>query len=230
MAYYLQDCDAALLVASQGHSKLLTAVRENVGKALPFIELEESFHRQQNGDGKAHDAVQLLKETKNEDFYKTADALILYTSGTTGKPKGVLLSHGNLDAQVRMLLPTWGWTKKDAIVHALPLNHTHGVVNALLCPLYVGATVIMLPKFDAASIWTNFMGEKMSPEEKPTIFMGVPTMYSKLLDHYDAHFASTASTRDYIRAACSNNLRFGGHSFEYNALMEVLIFALFISG
>ena len=57
----------------------------------------------------------------------------------TGKPKGVLLSHVNLDSQVRMLLKTWGWTKKDVIVHSLPLHHTHGVVNALLCPLFVGA-------------------------------------------------------------------------------------------
>jgi malonyl-CoA/methylmalonyl-CoA synthetase len=73
------------------------------------------------------------------EFYQNSDAMMLYTSGTTGKPKGVLLSHKNIDAQVRMLIEVWQWSKKDVIVHALPLHHTHGVINALLCPLYVGA-------------------------------------------------------------------------------------------
>lgn len=73
------------------------------------------------------------------DFYQYANAMILYTSGTTGKPKGVLLSHGNLDAQIRSLIHAWAWSPADVIVHTLPLNHTHGIVNALLCPLHVGA-------------------------------------------------------------------------------------------
>ena len=65
--------------------------------------------------------------------------VVLYTSGTTGKPKGVLLSHVNVDAQVRTLVRAWAWSPADIIVHVLPLHHTHGIVNALLCPLYVGA-------------------------------------------------------------------------------------------
>ncbi len=73
------------------------------------------------------------------NFYQQANAMILYTSGTTGKPKGVLLSHGNIDAQVRSLVSYWSWSPADTIVHTLPLYHTHGIINALMCPLYVGA-------------------------------------------------------------------------------------------
>ena len=72
-------------------------------------------------------------------FYQQANAMILYTSGTTGKPKGVLLSHSNIDAQVRALVSSWSWSPADVIVHTLPLYHTHGIINALLCPFSVGA-------------------------------------------------------------------------------------------
>lgn len=107
---------------------------------MKSIILEDSWQlAEKNETGSDQQIDGLLQETKPIDFYRDSNAMMLYTSGTTGKPKGVLLSHENIDAQVRMLLDVWRWTKKDVIVHALPLNHTHGVVNALLCPLYVGA-------------------------------------------------------------------------------------------
>lgn len=66
----------------------------------------------------------------------------------------------------------------------------------------------MMPKFDAAAIWSNFLGEGMSFDEKPTIFMGVPTMYTKLLAYYDAVLGTNDSKRDFVRATCTYNLRF----------------------
>ena len=66
----------------------------------------------------------------------------------------------------------------------------------------------MLPKFDPKAIWSAFLGEGVTnPEEKPTIFMGVPTMYTKLLAYYDTVYGINTSKRDFVRAACSNNLR-----------------------
>lgn len=106
-------------------------------------------------------------------------ALILYTSGTTARPKGAVLSHATVQAQVECLADAWGWRPEDRLLHVLPLNHTHGVINALACPLWVGAACEMLPSFDAARVWDRFASRDVS------IFMAVPTIYQRLLAAWD---------------------------------------------
>ena len=106
------------------------------------------------------------------------DAMILYTSGSAGKPKGVLLSHANLEAQIRMLCSAWGWRPEDRILHTLPLHHTHGIVNALLCSLWTGAVCEFLPRFENGAVWTRLASGEV------TLFMGVPTMYARLIAHW----------------------------------------------
>jgi malonyl-CoA/methylmalonyl-CoA synthetase len=107
-------------------------------------------------------------------------AMILYTSGTTGRAKGVVTSHDNLTAQVTTLVEAWGWNPDDHILHVLPLHHTHGIVNALLCALWSGATCEMLPRFEAASVWERIGSGAV------TLFMGVPTVYVKLIKAWEA--------------------------------------------
>ncbi len=101
---------------------------------------------------------------------------MFYTSGTTGKPKRVVHTHSSLSAQVETLQIKWKWSQDDRILHALPLHHVHGVVNALLCPICSGAAVEMLPKFNALTVW-NRLSLSVTPV---TLFMGVPTMYALL--------------------------------------------------
>src|SRR6266571_7562740 len=74
-------------------------------------------------------------------------AMIVYTSGTTGKPKGVVTTHANLRAQVTSLITAWEWTADDHILLVLPLHHVHGIVNVLTCALWAGARCDMAPKF-----------------------------------------------------------------------------------
>jgi len=106
-------------------------------------------------------------------------SLILYTSGTTGKPKGVLHTHQSLNATIQALVDSWHWSVEDHILHVLPLHHTHGLVNKLLCAISVGATCEFLIKFDARAVWNRFSEGKM------TLFMAVPTIYSKLIAFWE---------------------------------------------
>jgi malonyl-CoA/methylmalonyl-CoA synthetase len=101
-------------------------------------------------------------------------ALVLYTSGTTGKPKGAVHTHGSLAAQVASLSGAWEWSPRDAIPNVLPLHHTHGLVNVTLSALANGASVEMLPGFDAEACWRRLEEGGLS------LFMGVPTVYAKL--------------------------------------------------
>ncbi len=110
-------------------------------------------------------------------------ALQVYTSGTTGKPKGAVLTHENLGIQQVLLGEAWGMSENDRLLHALPLHHIHGLGIALLTALGAGASVTMLPRFDAERVWETMVS--------CTVFMGVPTMYAKLFAAFDQADAST---------------------------------------
>ncbi|XP_075238541.1 acyl-CoA synthetase family member 3 [Lycorma delicatula] len=140
-------------------------------------------------------------------FYRENNAMIVYTSGTTSQPKGVVISHRNLDAQIKSMVSAWGWTSNDAILHTLPLHHIHGIVNALLCPLAVGARCVMLPSFDASEIWKQILGVKLPECERINIYMGVPTMYVKLIDKYMQSLTKNERMVDYVRAVCLQKMR-----------------------
>ncbi|KAI8088929.1 uncharacterized protein BX664DRAFT_263684, partial [Halteromyces radiatus] len=113
-------------------------------------------------------------------------ALIVFTSGTTGKPKGAVSTHDNIDAQTSVLVSEWKWTQQDRIHHILPLHHVHGIINALTCPLYAGATVEMHEKFDAGKTWQRWLNTYALDMAPLTVFMTVPTVYSKLIATYKA--------------------------------------------
>ena len=106
-------------------------------------------------------------------------AMIIYTSGTTNKPKGVVTTHLNIKSQITSLVESWEWVDSDHILNVLPLHHVHGIVNAMLCSLWSGATCEFLPSFDPTAIWSKLSGNKI------TLFMAVPTMYEKLISFWN---------------------------------------------
>ncbi len=107
-------------------------------------------------------------------------AMMLYTSGTTGRPKGVVITHANIEAQVRSLVDAWGWSRDDHILLHLPLHHIHGIVNVLTCALWSGAACQILPGFDAREVWERIVRGDL------TLYMAVPTIYRRLIDAWEA--------------------------------------------
>jgi len=106
-------------------------------------------------------------------------AMIVYTSGTTNKPKGVVSTHLNVIAQVNSLVKAWEWSASDRILNVLPLHHVHGIINVLSCALRSGAECEMIPKFDAVTVWKKFVANDF------TLFMAVPTIYRSLITHWN---------------------------------------------
>ena len=104
-------------------------------------------------------------------------ALIAYTSGTTGVPKGAMLTHSNLAANALAICETWRWTNEDSLLLSLPMFHGHGLCNGLFGTLMAGSHAFIIPKFDPTVICT------LAPVSGATMFFGVPTMYKRLVEH-----------------------------------------------
>ncbi|XP_032469419.1 malonate--CoA ligase ACSF3, mitochondrial isoform X2 [Phocoena sinus] len=193
LEYFIQDSRSSVVLAGPEHVELLSPVVQKLG--VPLLPLPPAVYH-----GAAEDPGEgWLPEWD----WRDRGAMIIYTSGTTGRPKGVLSTHQNIRAVVTGLVHKWAWTKDDVILHVLPLHHVHGVVNKLLCPLWVGATCVMLPEFSAQLVWEKFLS---SETPRINVFMAVPTIYSKLMDYYDKHFTHP-HVQDFVRAVCEEKIR-----------------------
>ena len=157
LAYFTTDADVAAVFLSPDLVDRLPAFEDRLvigtGELLPITE-------------------GVLPERSASDA-----ALMLYTSGTTGRPKGALLTDENLATQARLVAAAWEVSGADRLLHALPLHHMHGVAIAFLTVFFAGAETRFEPRFDARSVWDALA--------EATIFMGVPTMYHRLFEAYD---------------------------------------------
>ena len=117
------------------------------------------------------------KQSKSlPEIKKDRRAMILFTSGTTNKPKGVVSTHENIEAQIKSLVKAWEWDKNDSIPLILPLHHIHGIINSLSCPLWAGAKVDILGRFEADKVIEKIINNNYS------VFTAVPTIYFSLID------------------------------------------------
>ena len=170
VAYFVQDAEPALLVVDPGAAEALRKIAAHAGARLETLGA--------NGAGSL-----MARAARMPDVFDTvprgADdtAAILYTSGTTGRSKGAILSHENLLSNALALRGLWLFTSADVLLHALPIFHVHGLFVATNVVLAAGASMIYLPKFDA--------GELIRLMPQATTMMGVPTFYTRLLSRTD---------------------------------------------
>ncbi|MEM8993477.1 MAG: acyl-CoA synthetase [Acidobacteriota bacterium] len=170
IAYVLDDSGAVIVLAGDAFLERLASPAEARGVRVSRI--DDALG---GGPGEADPDGAAPPTVDDAD-----PALLIYTSGTTGAPKGVVLSHGNLAAQVASLERAWGWSAGDRILEVLPLHHVHGIVNVVLTSLWAGASCRLYPRFDADVVWRAFEAEA------PTLFMAVPTIYGRLIRAWDA--------------------------------------------
>ncbi len=156
LEWFASDADAGAVILSSGHATLASAlVRERRVIAADV--------------GRTAAAPAPPIDVADDD-----PAILFYTSGTTGRPKGAVLTHANLGAHTRLIRSAWQLGAEDRLLHALPLHHLHGLVISLLTQLSAGGSVRMLPRFEAVRVVDGLAAGDIS------VFMAVPTMYQKL--------------------------------------------------
>nr|XP_040021589.1 malonate--CoA ligase ACSF3, mitochondrial isoform X1 [Gasterosteus aculeatus aculeatus]XP_040021598.1 malonate--CoA ligase ACSF3, mitochondrial isoform X1 [Gasterosteus aculeatus aculeatus]XP_040021608.1 malonate--CoA ligase ACSF3, mitochondrial isoform X1 [Gasterosteus aculeatus aculeatus] len=197
LEYIICDSQSSLLVAGHPYAETLEPLAQRLG--LPCLTLPATSNL-----GTSEGAGRKEEETGGGvTDWADRPAMIIYTSGTTGRPKGALHTHSSVHAMVQCLVSEWAWSKDDVILHTLPLHHVHGIVNKLLCPLWVGATCVMLPEFQPQKVWEMLLSSKAP---LVNVFMAVPTIYSKLIQHYDQHFTQP-HVKDFVKAVCKERIR-----------------------
>ncbi|MDH3240166.1 MAG: malonyl-CoA synthase [Alphaproteobacteria bacterium] len=167
MAYFLSDAEPRVLICDPAKKGALAEAASAAG--VEHVETLDGLGAGSIADraGQAGDDFSDLPR-RPDDL-----AALLYTSGTTGRPKGAMLSHENLSSNAQALVDAWAFTQSDVILHALPVFHTHGLFVATNVALFAGGSLLYLPRFDADLVIANL--------PRATVMMGVPTYYSRLL-------------------------------------------------
>jgi malonyl-CoA/methylmalonyl-CoA synthetase len=164
LQYFVDNAEPSLIISDPASQALFAELSQS-----PVLSLDAA------GEGSVMDAcVNESPEHVIVDCQASDIATIIYTSGTTGKPKGAMISHGNLAANGLALAEAWGWRDDDVMLHALPIFHIHGLFIATHLPILHSSPIIFLDKYDPQAVIS------LLPEA--TVFMGVPTHYVRLLD------------------------------------------------
>ncbi|MGB0959300.1 MAG: malonate--CoA ligase [Halocynthiibacter sp.] len=183
LAYFIENSGAKLVLCDPANEVDVGAIAKSAGAALLTLSAA--------GDGSLPEAAKSQK-TSFETVPRGPEdlAAFLYTSGTTGRSKGAMLSHKNLLSNAEMLRDYWQFTGDDVLLHALPIFHTHGLFVGTNITLLVGGAMIFMPKFDARQM--------IAALPKATTMMGVPTFYTRLLAEDGFTRAATAHMRLFI--------------------------------
>ena len=184
ISYFIGNAEPAVVVCTPGNFDWVSQLAYAAGTQHVFT----------LGDDRSGSLLE--RAAQHDDAHvparKTADdlAAILYTSGTTGRSKGAMLTHGNLLSNALVLKDYWGWRSDDVLIHALPIFHVHGLFVAIHAALLGGSKMIWLPKFDPKAV--------IAVMPRATVFMGVPTLYVRMLAEPALNHEAARSMRLFI--------------------------------
>jgi malonyl-CoA/methylmalonyl-CoA synthetase len=167
LEYFIANAEPSVVICDGRNEGILGEIARSNG-------VEHVLTMNADGHGSLLDAA-VDEPAEFASLHRSKDdlAALLYSSGTTGIPKGAMLTHGNLLANTEALVAAWGFTDKDRLLHALPVFHVHGLFVGIGCVLLSGASMCWLQTFDARKV--------MSYLEHCSVMMGVPTYYTRLL-------------------------------------------------
>jgi len=184
LEYFIGDAQPAMVVCTPEKQVGIAAIVSKLSSPCALVTLDA-------GDATLMQRAREQPQQFDDVLCAGSDlAAILYTSGTTGRSKGAMLSHDNLGSNCFTLKDCWRYTAKDVLLHALPIFHTHGLFVATNVTLAAGASMILLPKFDPAAI------KRFLPEA--TVLMGVPTFYVRLLQEGWLDHSTTKNMRLFV--------------------------------
>ena len=181
--YFITDAEPSVVVCDPSKAKGIGAIAAKVGAKVEGLGADGKGSLTEAADKAASEFATLVRN--NDDL-----AAILYTSGTTGRSKGAMLTHDNLASNSLTLVDYWRFTDKDVLIHALPIYHTHGLFVASNVALFARASMIFLPRFDPEAI--------IKLMARATVLMGVPTFYTRLLQNPALNKDTTSHMRLFI--------------------------------
>ncbi|MDP1631925.1 MAG: malonyl-CoA synthase [Caulobacter sp.] len=183
LAYFIGDAGPALVVCDPGAEAGVSELVEALGARVVTLDA--------SGKGSLADLAAAQPATFPTVARAPGDlAAICYTSGTTGRSKGAMLTHANLASNAATLVDLWRFTVRDVLIHALPIYHVHGLFVATNITLMAGASMIFRPRFDAADV--------LSLLPRASALMGVPTFYTRLLAQPDLTREAVVGMRLFI--------------------------------
>ena len=182
--YFINNAEPAVAVCDPSNAETIEQIAAGAG-------VQHVLTLDGNGSGSLAEAA----DGANDDFdilHRDADdlAALLYSSGTTGRPKGIMLSHSNLLSNTQALVAAWGFSDQDRLLHALPIFHVHGLFVAIGCVLLSAARMRWLDSYDAERV-VRYLPEC-------TVMMGVPTYYTRLLQRDDFDAAAAENVRLFV--------------------------------
>jgi malonyl-CoA/methylmalonyl-CoA synthetase len=183
LEYFITDAEPSLVVCDPAKAQGIGKIAAKVGAGVETLGPDGKGSLTEAADKASSDFTTVPRS--NDDL-----AAILYTSGTTGRSKGAMLSHDNLASNSLSLVGYWRFSKDDVLIHALPIYHTHGLFVASNVTLFARAAMIFLPKFDPDLI--------LKLMARATVMMGVPTFYTRLLQNPGLSKQSTKHMRLFV--------------------------------